>query len=102
LSSQRSSAPPRLCLLRAWSRLFLGHDVTALSPERAAAALTIPVLLIASRQDEQIPFSHAERLQRALAANTRTEVVFTARGRHGEMSDGFAARLAEFFLLYLR
>ncbi|PYN13339.1 MAG: hypothetical protein DME05_18915 [Candidatus Rokuibacteriota bacterium] len=92
---------PFVLLLRAWSRLFLGHDVTTLSPERAAAALTIPVLLLASRQDEQIPFSHAERLQQALR-NTRTEVVFTDRGHHGEMPDGFAARLAEFFLLYLR
>jgi pimeloyl-ACP methyl ester carboxylesterase len=93
---------PFVLLLRTWSRLFLGHDVTTLSPERAAAALTIPVLLIASRQDEQIPFSHAERLQRALSPNTRAEVVFTDRGHHGELPDGFAARLAEFFLLYLR
>ena len=93
---------PFVLLLRAWSRVFLGHDVTALSPERTAAALTIPVLLIASRRDEQIPFAHAERLQRALAHDTRTEVVFTDRGRHGELPDGFEARLAEFFLLYLR
>jgi uncharacterized protein len=93
---------PFVLLLRAWSRLFLGHDVTVLSPERAVATLVIPVLLIASRGDEQIPFAHAERLQRALARNPRTDVVFTDRGRHGELPDGFAARLAEFFLIYLR
>ena len=93
---------PFVQLLRAWARLFLGHDVTALSPERAAAALTIPVLLIASRQDEQIPFAHAERLRRALARNARAEAVFTDRGHHGELPDGFDARLAQFFLLYLR
>ena len=93
---------PFVLLLRAWSRLFLGHDITTLSPERAAASLAVPVLLLASRRDEQIPFAHAERLQRALARNTRSEIVFTDRGRHGELPDGFEARLAEFFLLYLR
>jgi len=93
---------PFVGLLRGWSWLFLGHDITAVSPERAAAALSIPVLLVASREDEQIPFAHAERLRRALAGNARTEVVFMERGRHGELPPGFDARLAQFFLLYLR
>jgi len=93
---------PFVLLLRAWARLFLGHDVTALSPERACAALAVPVLLIASRGDEQIPFAHAERLRQALGGNARAEVVFMDRGRHGELPDGFDARLAQFFLIYLR
>jgi len=93
---------PFVGLLRGWSRLFFGHDITALSPERAAAAITVPVLLVASREDEQIPFGHAERLRRALARNTRSEFVFTDRGRHGELPRGFDASLARFFLLYVR
>lgn len=93
---------PFVGLLRGWSRLFLGHDITAVSPERAAATLSIPVMLVASREDEQIPFAHAQRLQRALAGNARAELVVMDRGRHGELPPGFEARLAEFFLVYVR
>jgi pimeloyl-ACP methyl ester carboxylesterase len=93
---------PFVGLLRGWSRLFLGHDITAVSPEGAAATLSIPVLLVASREDEQIPFAHALRLQRALAGNARAELLVMDRGRHGELPPGFAARLADFFLLYVK
>src|SRR5438067_8358965 len=93
---------PFVGLLRGWSVLFFGHDITAVSPERAAAGISVPVLLVASREDEQIPFAHAERLRRALARNTRSEFVFTDRGRHGELPRGFDASLARFFLLYVR
>jgi len=93
---------PFVGLLRGWSLLFFGHDITAVSPERAAATISVPVFLVASRQDEQIPFAHAERLKRALAHNARTEFVFTDRGRHGELPPGFGASLARFFLLYVR
>jgi uncharacterized protein len=93
---------PFVLLLRGWSFLFFGHDITAVSPERAAATITVPVLLIASRSDEQIPFAHAERLGRALAGNPRAELMTMDHGRHGELPAGFAARLAEFFLLYVR
>jgi uncharacterized protein len=93
---------PFVGLLRGWSLLFLGHDITAVSPERAAAVLSIPVLLIASREDEQIPFHHAERLRQALARNAQAEFVMMDHGRHGEPPAGFPARLAQFFLLYVR
>jgi len=93
---------PFVGLLRGWSLLFFGHDITSVSPERAAARLSIPVLLVSSRTDEQIPFSHAERLRRALAGNARAEIVTMAGGRHGELPPRFEARLAEFFLLYVR
>ena len=93
---------PFVGLLRGWSLLFFGHDLTALSPERAAAAISVPVLLVASRQDDQIPFEHAERLRRVLARDPRSEFVFTERGRHGELPGGFDASLARFFLLYVR
>lgn len=93
---------PFVGLLRGWSWLFLGHDITAVSPERAAATLSIPVLLVASREDEQIPFAHAERLRRALARNPRAELVVMERGRHGALPAGFEARLAEFFLLSVK
>jgi len=93
---------PFVWLLRGWSRLFFGHDITEVSPERAAAAVTVPVLLVASREDDQIPFGHAERLHRALAHNTRSEFMFTDHGRHGELPRGLDASLSRFFLLYVR
>lgn len=79
-----------------WSRLFLGADITRPSPAEAAARLTVPVLLVHSRADEQIPFAHAERLRAALAANPRAEFEFTDRGRHGELDAGFESRVARF------
>jgi uncharacterized protein len=80
-----------------WSRVLLGADITRPSPAEAAARLGVPVLLVHSRQDEQIPFAHAERLRTALAANRRAEFEFIDRGRHGELPAGFEGRLARFF-----
>ena len=89
---------PFVSLMRLWSRLFLGADVTAFPPVAAAARLSIPVYLIASRDDEQIPFRHAERLREALAANSRAEFEFMDRGRHGVMAPDVEQRLEQFFL----
>jgi len=50
-----------------------------------------------SRQDDQIPFRHAERLRDALAGNPRAEFLFTDRGWHGELPPAFPARLVDFF-----
>jgi pimeloyl-ACP methyl ester carboxylesterase len=80
-----------------WSRVLFGADITRPSPAEAATRLGVPVLLVHSRQDEQIPFTHAERLRTALAANSRAEFEFTDRGRHGELPAGFEGRLARFF-----
>ena len=80
-----------------WSRVLLGADISRPAPVDAAARLAVPVLIVHSRQDEQIPFRHAERLRAALAGNARAEFDFVDRGRHGELPPGFASRLARFF-----
>jgi uncharacterized protein len=87
---------PFVELMIAWGRLFLGADITRPSPEMAAARLTIPVQIWASRDDDQIPFAHAERLQKALAGNPRAEFQF-GRGLHNERAEDFERRLADFF-----
>lgn len=92
---------PFVGLMRVWSRLFLGADITAASPEAAARRLTIPVYLIASRDDEQIPFRHAERLRDALAGNPRAEFEFMDVGRHGVLGPDAEGRLERFFLRWL-
>jgi dipeptidyl aminopeptidase/acylaminoacyl peptidase len=80
-----------------WSRLLLGADISRPTPLDAATRLAVPVLLVHSHQDEQIPFRHAERLRAALAGNARAEFDFAERGRHGELPPGFERRLAGFF-----
>ena len=80
-----------------WSRVLFGADITRPAPVDAAARLTVPVLLVHSRQDEQIPFRHAELLRDALAANARAEFEVIERGRHGELPAGFEGRHVRFF-----
>ncbi|HEU4370135.1 MAG TPA: alpha/beta fold hydrolase [Methylomirabilota bacterium] len=80
-----------------WSRLVFGADISHPTPAGAAARLRVPVLLVHSRADEQIPFRHAQRLRAALAGNAQAEFEFLDRGRHGELPAGFEGRLARFF-----
>jgi len=80
-----------------WSRVLFGADISRPSPAEAAARVEIPVLLVHSRQDEQISFRHAERLRTALGNNPRAEFDFMDRGRHGEMPAGFEGKLSRFF-----
>lgn len=93
---------PLVELMRLWARLFLGGDVTRPAPAAAAGDLPIPVLIIHSRKDEQIPFRHAERLREALARNREAEFYFLDRGRHGDLPPDFEARLVTFFSAHLR
>ncbi len=81
-----------------WARLILGGDVSRPSPVTAARALSIPVLLIHSRGDEQIPFRHAERLRQALGDNAGAEFVWYERARHGEFGRDLEERVTDFFL----
>lgn len=92
---------PLVGLMRVWGRLFLGSDLTRPSPEQAARRLAVPVLLIHSRDDEQIPFSHAERLRRALATTPKAEFYFLDRHFHGQLPPDFTRRVTEFFLKHL-
>jgi uncharacterized protein len=92
---------PLVRLMVVWSRLVFGADITRPAPEAAASRLTIPVQITASRRDEQIPFEHAERLERALAHNPEAEFHF-GQGGHNEPAQGFEARLIAFFARALR
>ena len=88
---------PLIELMVVWSRVFLGGDITTPSPATAAERLSIPVLLIHSPRDEQIPFRHAERLRAALARNAGAQFDFTDRGYHGGLGGEFDDRLTGFF-----
>lgn len=88
---------PFVALMRLWSRVLLGGDIAVPAPVSVAPRLGIPVYLIASRADEQIPFRHAERLRDALRDNPRAEFEFLDRGRHGELPADVEPRLERFF-----
>ncbi len=92
---------PLVKLMTLWGRLFLRGDLTRPAPLDAVRALATPVFLVHSREDEQIPFRHAERLREALAANPRAEFYFSERGRHGELPRDFVARVAAFLETHL-
>ncbi len=93
---------PLVQAMRLWGRLFLGVDLVRPSPAEAAARLAIPVLIVHSRHDEQIPFDHAERLRVALASNARARVEALDAGRHGEIGAEFDERVLTFLEQHLR
>lgn len=91
---------PLVELMKFWGKLFWDVDADS-SPAAAASHLTIPVMLVHTKQDEQIPFRHAEILRDALQNNQRTEFLFSETGRHGELPMDFTERVKNFFLKHL-
>ncbi|MCI0548434.1 MAG: alpha/beta fold hydrolase [Candidatus Rokubacteria bacterium] len=92
---------PFVGLLVGWSQLLLGADITRPTPVSAARALEIPVLLIASRDDDQIPFRHAEDLREALRGNPAAELLVMEGGGHGGLPPAVRARMLAFFREHL-
>lgn len=88
---------PLVELMILWAKLFIDKNVLRDSPLESARKLNTPILLTHSREDDQIPFSHAERLKDALKNNPRAEFYFMERGLHGEVSSEFDNRVREFF-----
>lgn len=88
---------PLVELMIFWSNLFFGTAVTEVSPLKVAKDITVPVFIIHTKEDEQISFSHAKRLQNALAHNKEVEFYFPERGLHGELPLDFNDRLKNFF-----
>ncbi|KKW20804.1 MAG: hypothetical protein UY61_C0022G0001, partial [Candidatus Adlerbacteria bacterium GW2011_GWC1_50_9] len=88
---------PLVELMILWAKLFIDENVLRDSPFESAQELNIPLLLAHSREDDQIPFSHAERLKDSLKNNPRAEFYFMERGLHGEVSSEFDNRVREFF-----
>jgi len=88
---------PLVELLNFWSRVWFGTALAKLSPVDAASHISVPVFLIHTKKDEQIPFSHALALTDALEENPDLETYFPDKGLHGELPVDFNTRLKEFF-----
>lgn len=91
-------ARPLVFLMSRWGEALFGESIEEMAPVRAARALTIPALIIHSKEDNQIPFSHAELLREALAENKDAEFIFLEHGRHGELSENTLEEIAQFFI----
>lgn len=92
---------PLTALTKLWAQIFLGINANEVSPERAASNIKIPILVIHSKKDQTIPFENAERLQKALAKNSKAEFFFLEQGTHGFLPANIRAeyekRALEFF-----
>lgn len=88
-------------LMKFWATLLWGVD-TVHSPKLAAQHLSTPILIIHTKQDEQIPFHHAELLKDALKNNQYAEFYFPETGLHGELPADFEKRIKDFFEKYIK
>jgi dipeptidyl aminopeptidase/acylaminoacyl peptidase len=88
------------------SRAFLGVAPSEVSPERAVAGTSTPILLIHSNSDSTIPVSHYHRLSRALASNANADLWLLDGVLHGmsyaSERDRYEARVLQFFERYLK
>jgi dipeptidyl aminopeptidase/acylaminoacyl peptidase len=73
--------------IETWANDWIGSDMAKLaanSPTRLAAAIKVPVLLAAGREDETAPVEHTEAMERALkAAGVQVEASYYTGEGHG-------------------
>lgn len=87
---------------RLWGILFLNIDVKNVSPARESEKVQIPILLIHSKSDTVIPFSHASLLAQSLSKNPNLKIIFTEDRRHGELMQDYQIEIGGFFAKYLQ
>jgi dipeptidyl aminopeptidase/acylaminoacyl peptidase len=92
---------PMAYLVRTWARLFLGIDLSDISPAQRVRETKIPVFLIHSSADEVIPFSHGQALRQALAKNPNAEFWFEESNIHGQLGSDYQRRVRNFFLRHM-
>ncbi|MGH7825530.1 MAG: alpha/beta hydrolase [Candidatus Binatia bacterium] len=88
---------PLAYLVGFWANLFLGIDLSDVSPAERIRHTRIPILLTHSSADAVIPFSHARSLQKALANNPRAEFSFNEDFAHGQLGSDYQSRVRNFF-----
>ncbi len=92
---------PLTFLTKLWAQFFLGVNVNDIAPEKAAANLKIPILLIHSQKDQTISFENALKLQQSLKNNTKAQYFFPEEGVHGglpiNLETEYKRKVTEFF-----
>ncbi len=91
---------PFIWLTKLYTRIFLGFSIKDVAPSKVIGELKIPLLLIHSKQDSQIPFSHAQELYQASNKDTTTFWVIE-NGDHGtahsQNKSSYEKRVTTFF-----
>lgn len=94
---------PLLAVMKFWNFALTGVGVDAVSPERAAAGIRTPLLLIHGDADRQVPHEHSRRVA---AANPAAEFWTVPGAGHGEARYAAGAeyerRVREFFGKHLK
>lgn len=93
---------PFVYATRLWSRLFLGVDLINISPRDYIKDVKVPVLLLHSEGDSEIPLEHAHALKEA---NPKAELWIIDEARHGGawglMQSEYEKRITDFLLAAL-
>ena len=89
---------PFVYATRLWSRLFLGVDLIEVSPKDSIGEIEVPLLLIHSERDSQIPLEHVYILKNA---NPKAELWVVDEADHGGawglMRSEYERRVLTFF-----
>lgn len=80
------------------AKTFLGIDLKKVSPAESAKTLTIPILVVHSKNDEVIPFKNALFIQESLKNNPRADFWFQENLIHGQFDEPYQKKIEEFFL----
>ncbi len=80
-----------------WTKIFLGIDLKEVSPAQSAKNLTIPILIVHSKNDKVIPFKNALLIQKSLKKNLRAEFLFEENLIHGQLGGTYQERIENFF-----
>lgn len=88
---------PLALLTEVWSKILLGIDVDEVSPMNAIKNVPIPILIIHSRADSQIPFEHAEWMKNALKDNPHAQFLFINDLGHGQINSTVQEKIKLFF-----
>jgi pimeloyl-ACP methyl ester carboxylesterase len=92
---------PLAMLTGLWAKIFLGVDIKKVLPVKAAEQLHIPILIIHSKKDNVVPFSHAQLFQKALAKNPKAEFYFTDDHGHEQLTKREQEVIQAFFERHL-
>lgn len=92
--------PPLIWLTKLWMQIVLGINIKNIAPMTAAKNINIPTLIIHSKNDQVIPFIHAQLIQTALEHNPQAEFLFHEQ-IHGGLPLNYQVKILEFFQKHL-
>ncbi len=90
---------PLIALMKAWSFILMGVDINGVSPERRAASLDTPLLLVHGDADRQVPLANSLRIK---ASDPGAELWVVKGAGHGETRGRAGAEYEKRLLAFFR